>query len=1103
MSPSGDAPSNSPSPNLNFPHQRQRIRPEYQNSHSRTQSQTQNDINRMEAYGEKLSRIYPRELRKSPGAVTRYPPPTSPYPITSPLLSALGSTTNTAAQYTSDWTKSLPFFSAAQQSTIAGSPPNPIPVPIGRDVISPSPPSLKPRSHPNNNAFPSYSPLSHNMAPTRDRRASVYSQYGNSFPNRGRAPLPHEDQAHFYPGGLPDLDTIGMPPRPPNELPAGENGYLFAWDSLATSGHQPSLAADNVLLVGHEGGVDILKIHKKRDPPSYIGSLRGLKGAVIGGKILPWFDRKDPSSAGRPYIALIIHGPVIEDLNETHNSSDESPAISLEDGSPEPSTRPPSSKGGSNEAPHSFDYVTTVEIYSLSDQKHVATLYTSPRKNITSSPFTGLTVPPPIGDLQLDANGRCVVVASGDSGEVFIFSPYSKQKSKGMDSIRCVGKLWTTVRQPEVAKGSNGTPALGQANGSDKSASPRSTPLFALSHRWIAIVPPSSAGSFPLGGAVLLSESARKPPGVSANMAPLMPQTTCMIDTPEGSDFMNRMSRELTQNAIKGGKWLFDQGLGAWNNYMGKPSEAAYRPAEPAPAGPFFPPTHGYHSSTPTNNEPTKVSIYDLQRFLDSEDTKVKNVFTALATFELASGCSFLSFDPSGMNMFTASRKGDEQFVWQLMKMRDTRTNLTSSQALSGPHVRQIENLGRMTPARIVDVAWSMPHGARLAVFTEHGTVHVHEIHPSKFQWPPARRAKKANVAQRPLSADLNSPRGGLSSALGAVKGTGAWFKSTRDRSLSGHITLGNLAMTPANLSKKAVKAGFKQGASAVASTVVSVYQVGDNKLRLQSTIDVARPNTIRWMTGQLEGKIAVAAAGVAVVYPVRSKAQSGKGRRPAMKMKITTNGAKEYKLPGIPILEAAPAVTAALEARSKGTLPEDIIWPNNKWTLRAPHSSVQNKRLERENWHVMVEAETNPPYQPFHTDRRVTLQAFAPPDTAPPALPYKDASAEEFREYESDRHSYIQNVLIPHTKHIHHINDDAPWLFGAHIDNLRTIREGSGGHVDGFSFNEEDEEMENQVEALEGRLVMTTIRTRKSKDAEEEFFEDDAEFVDYADNRV
>jgi hypothetical protein len=957
---------------------------------------------------------------------------------------------------------------------------------------------MKPRSHPNNNAFPSLSPLSQNMVSTRDRRSSMYSQYGNGVPYRGRAPLPHEDQAHFHPGGLPDFDSIGKPPKgPTGGLPAGENGYLCCWDTLGASGHHPSSMADNVLLVGHEGGLDVWKFNKKTSEK--IGYLRGLKGAVIGGKILPWFDRKDPGAEGRPYIALIIHGPVLEDLNEAHNSSDESPAISLEDGSPEPSTRPSSSKGvNTKDAPQNLDFVTTVEVYSLFSQKHIATLYTSPPVNITSSTFTGLTVPPPIGDLQIDANGRFVIVASGESGEIFIFSPYSKRETKGMESIRCVGKLWTTVRRSENIKGSNSSANPAQPNGSDKVDSQRSTPLFSLSNRWIATVPPSSSGSYPLNGTALLSELSRKPPGISGHMAPLQPPTTCSVDTPEGSDFMNRMSRELTQNAIKGGKWLYDQGLGAWNSYMGKPVDGVYRPAEPAQPQQHFPPTHGYNASLPTTNEPTKVSIYDLQRFLDSEDVKVKNVFTALATFELASGCSFLSFDPSGMNMFTASRKGDEQFIWQLMKMRDPRTNTSFSQASSGPYVRQIENLGRMTPARIVDVAWSTPNGERLAVFTEHGTVHVHEIHPSKFQWPPARRARKANTTQRSQSEETKASRGSLSSAFEAVNGAGTWLKNARERSLSGHITFGNLAMTPANLSKKAVKAGLKQGASAVASTVISIYQVGNNKLRLQSKIDVARPNTIRWMTGKLEGYLAVAAAGAVVIYPVRSKAESGKGRRPSMKIKISNKGGKLYELENIPNFEAAPAVTAALKARQNGTLPEDI--PSGMWSLRAPHSSTRNKHHEKENWHAMVEAETNPPYQPFHTDRRVTLLAFAEPETAPPALPYKDSSAEEFREYDVDRHNYIHEVLVPHTKQVHHINDDLPWLFGEQIDNLRTIRKGNGGHVDDFDFG--GEEMENQVEAQEGRLVMTTIR-RKTKDADEEFFEDDAEIVDYADNRV
>jgi hypothetical protein len=351
---------------------------------------------------------------------------------------------------------------------------------------------------------------------------------------------------------------------------------------------------------------------------------------------------------------------------------------------------------------------------------------------------------------------------------------------------------------------------------------------------------------------------------------------------------------------------------------------------------------------------------------------------------------------------------------------------------------------------------------------------------------------------QRSQSEENKAPRGGFSSVFETIHGTTKWVRNTADRSLNGQITVGSIAMTPANVSKKAVKRGLRQGASAVASTFISIYQEGDNKIRLQSTIDVARPKTVRWMTGQLGGQIAVAAAGVVVYYPVKSKAISGKGRRPSMKIKICNERGWMYNTPNIENLEAAPAVTAALEYRHKGTIPEDI--PPGEWKLRVPQSSTRSKHREKENWHAMVEAETNPPYQPFHTDRRVTLLAFAEPETAPPSLPYKDSSAEEFREYDADRHNYTHEVLVPHTKHVHHINDDNAWLFGEQIEKLRTIREGNGGHVDDFDFG--GEEMENQVEAQEGRLVMTTIR-RKTKDAEEEFFEDDAEIVDYADNRV
>src|SRR6266480_3552056 len=94
----------------------------------------------------------------------RYTSTTSPRQITpSPLLSTLGSATNTAAQNTRDWAKSLPYFSSASGQpppAVAGSPPN-YPIPSSRTSgdafvttsthagTSPPPVSVRPRSIPN------------------------------------------------------------------------------------------------------------------------------------------------------------------------------------------------------------------------------------------------------------------------------------------------------------------------------------------------------------------------------------------------------------------------------------------------------------------------------------------------------------------------------------------------------------------------------------------------------------------------------------------------------------------------------------------------------------------------------------------------------------------------------------------------------------------------------------------------------------------------------------------------------------------------------------------------------------------------------------------
>jgi hypothetical protein len=144
-----------------------------------------------------------------------------------------------------------------------------------------------------------------------------------------------------------------------------------------------------------------------------------------------------------------------------------------------------------------------------------------------------------------------------------------------------------------------------------------------------------------------------------------------------------------------------------------------------------------------------------------------------------------------------------------------------------------------------------------------------------------------------------------------------------------------------------------------------------------------------------------------------------------------------------------------------------------------------------------MVEFATNPAHIAFHQDGRVSLYAFPEPKGPPPNLPDRSSTQEDFQQYDADRRVYEEEVVIPHVQATHHINDASNWLFGETLPNLRLIKEGSGGYTMG---EDEDGELEYNMVKLDdgtGTLVLNTVP--RSARAEEEFFEDGAELVDYS----
>ena len=304
--------------------------------------------------------------------------------------------------------------------------------------------------------------------------------------------------------------------------------------------------------------------------------------------------------------------------------------------------------------------------------------------------------------------------------------------SVNTDSV-ALGKVWTTIQSglsvepPDLNSLIDSGPANISKRPQYKSA------IFTLSGRWLAYCPSTPSSQISLRATVLENVSTTRVPGLNAYAPPQLPTTNCMVDTPDKGSVIQKVAQVATQNFISGVEYSLKQGGKYWNTYWNKspPSQQAnvagiYQTQ--TNSSNQFPPTHGNNSqSTQATKDPGLISILDLDTLAQQTSGSSPH---PLATFLVpqGSGCSFLSLSPSGLVLFTASSKGDVQFVWDLMRIQYSRSSLLKGNLPTGrvqsPCVREIAHFSRMTVARIVDVEWAI-YGERFSFVTEPGTVHV------------------------------------------------------------------------------------------------------------------------------------------------------------------------------------------------------------------------------------------------------------------------------------------------------------------------------------------------------------------------------------------
>lgn len=908
--------------------------------------------------------------------------------------------------------------------------------------------------------------------------------------------LPHHPQAHFY--GAPEVDLRVLRTRWPGQGSLIPSCYVF--DNLGSAGTEGFRGADSVLLVGLQNRLDVFNVEKGR--LDLIGRLANLRGTVIGAQLLPSLARDDPIRSLRPLVAVIVHGP----QQDQHPTSGQIPGQNDDDNlfDPSASMLQALESTENTKSDSSVRYQTTIEVYSLGKSEHIATLLSSPATDAAPLQGTSCSMGPlPDGTWRLQASGRFLIIASGKSGEVFLFECGYGSENGSRLAFKCIGKTWTSVLQKKPRSLSTSSTESDISELEDRSGhnpSQRNGAVFSLSHRWLAVVPPSTSTKTTMHASVDLQHSYYKPPGLSSHTSPPSPQPTCDLDTPDKEGLLNKVARDVTQELMKGARWVGDQGMQAWKNYWQKPVDPNHNvvlkslPADttlPPQIQSSLPPTHANDDGTSRMiNQRAIVSILDLEKLSINQSVKEDNALQPVAAFALSDGCSLVSFTPNGLGLLTASAKGDVQHVWSLMRMTHgggvvPRTDPT--QAEKGPSVRQIARFTRMTVARIVDVVWTEPGGERLALVTERGTVHIFDLPPSALQWPPPRRIKKSPSAatnSSKASPELgtatphNSSSSRFGSAMEMVTGrTQPLLAAVRGRPASmgnPFSSFSGMSLTAGAgiKSGKVVAAGFNRSVGAATGTVNTIRHIGENRVTLPGPAYATTPGRVRWLTGKSRGSIAVTGGEIVRIYRTGHSTNQKPGKR-----RPSVVGSKP----------AESSLADALSSSARGKQGPRMIEPQQADKPQvAPYGFWQaplsrpTRRVGEDSLHSQAEIDTNAPYQPFHTDRRVNMYVY------------------------TDDSTMLEG---------HDVGDDTPWVFGEAIPSMRT----SAGAAVSDDTNDPDLQQQGPIEnhvSVQGnekigqQIIITTRRRKvpkadRGEGGDEEIFEDDCEVVDFADERV
>ncbi|KEF60078.1 uncharacterized protein A1O9_04928 [Exophiala aquamarina CBS 119918] len=777
------------------------------------------------------------------------------------------------------------------------------------------------------------------------------SPYSYSTGAYGSPPaLPHLPQQHFY--GPQNID-LGLPHATAQQRLPDPVVLRF---SPVPGGR---LEARDAALLALDGGLSVLSYNGDR--MEQVGALHGIQGTIADATFLTWTSGYDPFAEYRPLVALTVHG-----LAE-----------------PEKDAQLPQERAYSG-APEGL-HETRVVVYSLAKASQIVELLRVPSQ--MSVHPGGQSATAVAANLTVHASGNFIAVTSGLSGELYIFTV---RKGKESAVFECLGKYWTTI-QPQLQRrdSSHSRASDAEVSPADIGRGPEmdDLPIVSLNGRWLAYCPArtpsrSSIGAV-LGGLVLHNKNTH----ISTRTAPSRPLNNCEVDSPDVDTFLSKVAKGFAQEAVKGAKWISEKGMQTWQNYWKRDSPSPGQPASSSSSPPIysppmglvqFPPTHAGDAQN-ASNEPESVTILDLKLLQENQGRKNLE-FTHMTTFQPPGGCSFLSFMPTGLGLMTANRKGDVQYIWDLMQIRYVKLAHLPTDGES-VRVRQIARYERLSPSTIIDIAWDGFTGHRFALLTKNKTVHLFDLPNTAFQWPPPRTKKHraASVPVDPSHAKPETetpPQGGFfASAMSIAGRTQPMFANLRGRapSMGGIGATGiGLASTTGIKGGRAVAAGLSKSLGAASETVTSIRHANQSRLHLKAS---ARQGTLLWQRRDGKSVLSVLDPSAIKIYYVRmTKPRENRQRETVSVFDARKAVASKFPLASdlmadVLVLQSTPVVKMHGENDQND---ESLV--SGFWKVRANRDG--NQRMPHPL--ASAEIETNAPYQPFHSDPRVTISVPA-----------------------------------------------------------------------------------------------------------------------------